>query len=314
MKTAFVFPGQGSQKVGMAKDLHEGFEEVRELYREASETLGYDVAELSFNGPEEELNLTVRTQPCLLAASAAALAALRSRGIRADAVAGHSLGEYSALLAAGSLSFGDALRITELRGKLMQEAVPAGKGMMAAVLGLEREPVDQACASVKSGYVAPANYNCPGQIVISGETPAVEEAMGLLKEAGAKRVLPLPVSVPSHSRLMDGTSKQLSEYLFFDNMDIAEPEIPVVSNADAIFISTVDGIKAALVKQLNSPVLWEYCVSTMTHAGIDTFVEVGPGKVLSGLVKRCDPGVRVLNVEDRESLEKTVAELAAQGM
>lgn len=310
MKTAFVFPGQGSQHVGMARDLHEGFDEVKELYREASETLGYDVAKLSFHGPEEELNETMRTQPCLLAASVAALKVLSLNGIAPDYAAGHSLGEYSALVAAGAISFQDALKTTELRGRLMQEAVPAGKGMMAAVLGLESNLVDEACSSVTSGYVAPANYNCPGQIVISGEKPAVEEAMGRLKDAGAKRVLPLSVSVPSHCRLMEGASKRLSEFLFIDGVEMAEPRLPVASNADAIFLSTVDGIKAALVKQLSSPVLWEHCVSALSRAGVDTFVEVGPGKVLSGLIKRCNANVKILNVEDRESLGKTLVGLS----
>lgn len=295
----------------MAKEFYDNFKEVRELYDSAKSALGYDVAKLSFEGPAEELNKTVRTQPCLLAASIAAFTAVKLSGIKADAVAGHSLGEYSALTAAGVFSFEDALKLTELRGKIMQNAVPEGKGLMAAVLGLDRDKVDAVCASVKSGYVAAANYNCPGQIVISGEKQAVEEAVNSLKEAGAKRALPLSVSVPSHSKLMDEAANKLSEYLFFDNIKVNEPSIPLVSNADAIFISTIDGIKAALVKQLNHPVLWEYVVATIVHSGVDTFVEVGPGKVLSGLIKRCDGSVKIYNVEDMKSLESTVAALKA---
>lgn len=309
MKTAFVFPGQGSQKVGMGKDLHEGFAEVRALYEEASDVLGYDVAGLSFNGPEDELNQTARTQPCLLAASAAALKALEINGIRPEAVAGHSLGEYTAMVAAGVLSLGDALKVTEMRGRLMQEAVPEGKGLMAAVLGLERDKVKEICRSVKSGYAAPANFNCPGQIVISGEKEAVEEAMRLADEAGARKVVSLAVSVPSHCALMEETSDRLGEYLFQEGgIEMNEPRIPVVSNADALFLSTVDGIRAALVRQLKGPVHWEDSIVAMQSQGFDTFVEVGPGRVLSGLIKRISRGVKILNVEDRASLEKTLGE------
>lgn len=307
MKTAFVFPGQGSQQVGMGKDLLECFDYVKALYAEASETLGYDVAKLSFEGPAEELNQTMRTQPCLLTASIAALKALSSQGVEPSALAGHSLGEYSALVAAGSISFGDALRVTEARGRLMQEAVPPGMGLMAAVLGLEREKVDAACRFVKSGYVSAANYNCPGQVVISGEREAVEEAMGLMKEAGAKRVIPLSVSVPSHCRLMEGASKSLSEFL--SGIPMKEPMVPLVSNADAAFLSTVDEIRSALVRQLNGPVLWEDSINAMKASGVDTFIEVGPGKVLSGLIKRIAPEAKTLNVEDRTSLENTLKQL-----
>jgi [acyl-carrier-protein] S-malonyltransferase len=307
MKTAFVFPGQGSQQVGMGKDLFECFGYVKALYAEASEALGYDVARLSFEGPAEELNQTMRTQPCLLTASIAALKVLSSQGVEPSALAGHSLGEYSALVAAGSISFPDALRVTEARGRLMQEAVPAGRGLMAAILGLEREKVNAACRFVKSGLVSPANYNCPGQIVISGEREAVEEAMGLMKEAGAKRVIPLSVSVPSHCRLMEGASRSLSGFL--SGIPMKDPGVPLVSNADASFLVTADEIRSALVRQLSGPVLWEDSIKAMTASGVDTFIEVGPGKVLSGLIKRIAPEAKTLNVEDRTSLEDTLREL-----
>jgi [acyl-carrier-protein] S-malonyltransferase len=295
----------------MAQDLHEAFESVKALYAEASDTLGYDVAKLSFEGPKEELDQTVKTQPCLLVASVALFTVLDARGVKAGAMAGHSLGEYSALVAAGALSFRDAVRTTERRGHLMQQAVPEGTGLMAAVLGLEREAVETACADVKSGYVAPANYNCPGQVVISGEKPAVEEAMELLKEAGAKRVVPLAVSVPSHSRLMDGASQKLLEFFSVENIGISGPGVPVVGNASAEFLSSADSIRKALADQLNHPVLWEDCVATLVREGVDTFVEVGPGKVLAGLIRRINPDVTVLNVQDRESMEKALPELVS---
>lgn len=305
MKFAFVFPGQGSQYVGMGKDLYENFEEVKTLYNEASDALGYDVANLSFNGPAEELNKTYRTQPCLLVASMAAHTVLK-KDIQPSVAAGHSLGEYSALVASAVLSFRDAIRLTEKRGQLMQQAVPEGKGLMAAIIGLGKEKVNDICLSVRSGYVAPANYNCPGQIVIAGETIAVEEAMKLAKGEGAKRAIPLEVSVPSHCKLMVDASNKLSEFLFLDNIEMKNPEIPIVGNADAIFLSTVDGIKASLVRQLNSPVLWEDSIKTIVESGINVFIEVGPGKVLSGLIKRIAPDAITFNVEDRKSLNKTI--------
>lgn len=307
MKTAFVFPGQGSQHVGMAKALFDSSAEVRALFERASEALGYDIAKLCFEGPEEELNRTERTQPCLLVASMAAHTALEAAGVKAGLMAGHSLGEYSALTAAGALKLEDAVRLTEFRGSVMQEAVPEGAGKMAAVLGLDRAKVDEACASVGSGYVASANYNCPGQIVISGEAKAVEEACEKLKEAGAKRALVLAVSVPSHSRLMDPASERLKERL--GEVGISAPSVPVVANATAGEVTEPGAIAGALVRQLNGPVLWEDSVTAMVRAGVDTFIEVGPKKVLSGLIKRIEGSARILNVEDPESLEKTVSEL-----
>lgn len=309
MKVAFVFPGQGSQHVGMALDLYNNFAEVKQLYRQAEEILGYDLAELSFRGPAEELNKTIKTQPCLLLASISAYTVLTSKRVLPSVVAGHSLGEYSALVAGEVLSLGDGLEITQMRGKMMQEAVPEGEGMMAAILGLTREDVDKICLDVKAGYVIAANYNCPGQIVISGEKSAVQEAMRLMKEAGAKKAIPLQVSVPSHTALMENASKRLAEFLFLEDIHMNDPKIPIVSNADAIFLTTADGVKASLVKQLQSPVLWEDSVREMVKFGVDTFIEVGPGTVLSGLIKRTATGMKLLNVQDTESLEHTLKAL-----
>lgn len=304
MRIAFVFPGQGSQYVGMGKDLCDNFDEARIIYDEASKALGYDVKELSFNGPQDELNKTFRTQPCILTASIASFRILSSNGIVPYVVAGHSLGEYSAIVAAGVLGFKEAVRLTEKRGIFMQEAVPEGKGLMAAVIGLSRIKVDEICLAVESGYVSPANYNCPGQIVIAGEKEGVEDAMKLAKEAGAKRVITLAVSAPSHCTLMLEASKRLAELL--KTIQFRDPVVPVVNNADAMFLTHAEKIKLSLITQLNSPLLWEDSIRKIVGNGIDTFIEVGPGKVLSGLIKRIEPSARIFNVEDRESLYKTI--------
>ncbi len=295
MSIAFVFPGQGSQYVGMGRTLYEKFLEAREVFETASEVLGYDVAGLCFNGPPDELNRTYRTQPCILTVSVAAMKVLQNRRLSPSVVAGHSLGEYTALVAAEVLSFEDALVLTEKRGRFMQEAVPEGQGLMAAILGLSRTEVDEVCLSVNSGYVAPANYNCPGQIVIAGERKAVEEAVKIAKERGAKRAVVLPVSVPSHCALMIDASKRLAEEL--ERIEFRPPKIPIVNNADAIFLHTVDSIKASLIKQLDSPLLWEDSIRVMIDSGINTFYEVGPGKILTGLIKRIDPSVKIKNID-----------------
>lgn len=307
MKIAFVFPGQGSQSVGMGKDLYDNLDEVKSLYNEASEILGYDVAVLSFSGPADELNKTYRTQPCLLVASIAAYKALTLKNIKPSTVVGHSLGEYSALVAAGSISFKDAVKITEIRGRIMQDAVPEGKGLMAAILGLDRKIVDEICSRI-TGYVSAANYNCPGQIVISGEKAAVEEAMNLAKERGAKRTLPLAVSVPSHCKLMEDAGKKFEEAL--KEVDIRDALVPFVNNVEAKFVSNAEDIRKSLVLQLSRSVLWEDCIKTISSSGISTFIEVGPGKVLSGLVKRIEPAAKIFNVENMESLNKTLSDIS----
>ncbi len=307
MKIAFVFPGQGSQYVGMGRELWENFSEVKSVFEEASETLGYDIKELCFSGPREELNKTFRTQPCILTVSIGALRILTSKGIIPYVVAGHSLGEYTAIVAAGVLPFQEALKLTEKRGIFMQNAVPEGEGLMAAIIGLSRNKVDDICLSVESGYVSPANYNSPEQIVIAGEREAVEDAMKLAKITGAKRVIPIAVSAPSHCTLMVEASNRLAELL--DTIDFVSTDIPVVNNADAMFLINAEKIKLSLIKQLNSPLLWEDSIRNIVDNGINTFIEVGPGRVLTGLIKKIEPSAKLFSVENMMSLNKTLQEL-----
>lgn len=306
----FVFPGQGSQSVGMGKALYEANPDSRSIYRQASDILGYDVAALCFEGPAERLNLTEFTQPALLTASLAALRLLDQEGWTPAAVAGHSLGEYSALVAAGGLEFGAAVSLVQKRGRYMAEAVAPGTGMVVALLGLSGEDVRDVCARAsESGIVAPANFNSPGQVVVAGEKAAVERAIQLAKEQGCRKAVPLPVSVPVHTPLMSRAAERLA--IDVEQTTWADLNIPLVNNADARAIRSAADVRSSLVRQLPSPVRWEESVKTMYDMGIHLFVEVGPGTVLSGLIKRILPGAVITNVQDPASLQKTRATLSA---
>jgi [acyl-carrier-protein] S-malonyltransferase len=305
-KIAFVFPGQGSQSVGMGKTLADKSEKVASFFKRADDTLQTELSTLIFNGPQEELTLTTNAQPALLTTSMAILEYFREFNIHADYVAGHSLGEYSALVAGGAFSFEEGVFAVRKRGEFMEAAVPNREGTMAAILGLERDPLTAVTKAISDeGYpVQLANLNCPGQIVISGSRKGVELASEKAKEVGAKRALPLDVSGPFHSSLMQPAAEKFKDVL--DGMNIVDAQIPVIANVMAQPITEANVIKEKLVEQLYSPVLWEDSVRKMIDLGVDTFIEIGPGKVLSGLVKKIDRSVKTFAVYDLESCQATV--------
>ncbi len=307
---AFVFPGQGSQSLGMLAELAAQYPLIQETFAEASQALGYDLWVLTQQGPETELNQTDKTQPAILAASIALWRLwLAEGGARPAFVAGHSLGEYSALVAAGSLSLGDAVKLVERRGQLMQEAVPAGQGAMAAILGLEDSDVLAACAEAAQGDVVSAvNFNSPGQVVIAGSTAAVQRAMELCKARGAKRALPLPVSVPSHCELMRPAAERFAESV--EAIDWQAPQIPLVQNVSAAVVSDLDTLKSDLLQQLYKPVRWVESIQALAANGAVQLIECGPGKVLAGLNKRCADGVTTHNLNTPDAFAAARAALA----
>jgi [acyl-carrier-protein] S-malonyltransferase len=312
MSVAFLFPGQGSQKAGMGRALSDAFSESRAVFEVADQALGLALGRLCFEGPEQELQLTANTQPAILATSMAALAALQKRGVRPQWVAGHSLGEYSALVAAGVLSLSDALVTLRHRGQYMQEAVPAGEGAMAAILGLELASVEAACREAAGDeVVSPANVNSPGQVVIAGHAGAVRRASERCLAAGAKRAVPLPVSAPFHCALMLPAQERLADEL--SGLAFREPTVPLVNNVDARVARTAEECRDGLIRQVSGTVRWQESIERLASEGVTTFVEVGPGTVLSGLVRKTLKGARVLNVESPESLEETVQQLESDG-
>ncbi|ROS00062.1 [acyl-carrier-protein] S-malonyltransferase [Sinobacterium caligoides] len=307
-KLAFVFPGQGSQKVGMLSELAEAYPIIEQTFAEASEVLGYDLWALAQNGPQDSLNLTEKTQPLLLTSSVAIWRVWMSKeGAAPSMLAGHSLGEFSALVCAGVIAFSDAVKLVQMRGQFMQTAVPVGEGAMAAIIGLADEAIEQACSEASVGGVVQAvNYNSPGQVVIAGHVEAVDRAIELCKEAGAKRALPLPVSAPFHTELMRPAGVKLAAEI--DKIDFHAPQVPVIHNVTALPESDPVKIKAVMVEQIYSAVKWTSCVEYMVTQGVELVVECGPGKVLSGLSGRIDKSLKraAFATEDITSLDKAL--------
>jgi len=306
-KIAFIFPGQGSQSVGMGRQFFERYDTAKKLFKRADEALGFSIQKLCFEGPAEELQKTFNTQPAILTVSVICGEILKEHGVQPDIAAGHSLGEYSALVTADVLDFEDAVALVNKRGAFMQQAVPLGEGSMAAVLGLEREKIVAVCEKIsteKGALVQAVNFNCPGQVVVAGTMQGVEKACTALVAAGAKRVIKLAVSAPFHSVLMQPAAEKLAAEL--DKVTIRDAKLPVVANVNGQIVQKAAEIKASLVAQAASPVKWEDCVAAMKRFGAEDYVEVGPGKVLTGFNKKIDRALRNCNVEDDVSLEKTL--------
>lgn len=306
-KIGLIFPGQGSQSVGMGQDLYDSYPIAKEIFEEANEALGLDLTKLCFEGPEETLTLTTNTQPAIMTVSIAAFRVLQEQAEFGVAfVAGHSLGEYSALVCAGAIRFSDAVRTVRKRGEFMQDAVPVGTGTMAAIIGLAQEEVEALCQQVNSdgNIVTLANLNCPGQFVISGHTKAVNDVIALAKEKGAKRAIQLAVSAPFHCALMRPAAERLEKVL--NAVDFCELSIPLINNAEASIIMSGEESRDSLVRQMYKAVQWEPSIRLMIEHGVTTCIEVGPGKVLSGLLKRIDKNINGLNVQDVDTLERTI--------
>jgi [acyl-carrier-protein] S-malonyltransferase len=309
-KIAFLFPGQGSQYPGMGRELAEEFPCARRAFEAADQALSFSLSKLCFEGPAEDLQLTANAQPAILATSVAAAEVLRERGTRADFVAGHSLGEYSALVAAGSLELEEAVRLVRKRGQYMQEAVPVGQGAMAALLGLEAAAVEQVCREAAQGeVVSPANFNSPGQVVISGHRAAVERAVALARGRGAKRAIMLNVSAPFHCALMKPAQERLEKEL--ERAQISAPQVPLANNVDAELVRSAAGVREGLKRQVTAPVRWEQAMRVLLSEKVELFIEVGPGKVLSGLLRQIDPRAECLRAEDVDTLNGVIARLGA---
>ncbi len=308
MMLAYMFPGQGSQFVGMGKDWYEKYDYVREIFDTADRALGFSLTGLIFQGPAEELQKTANTQPAILTASVAMLQVLNKAGIWPAAAAGHSLGEYTALVAAGSLAFSDAVRLVRLRGQFMQEAVPLGQGGMMAVLGLDADKVVEGCRlAAEAGTVEAANFNSPGQVVVAGEIGALKKAQETLKSLGAKRCMILPVSAPFHSSLMTPAGERLAVELA--KVEIKDPEVPVVANINANYYATAEQVRDGLIRQVSNPVLWEQSMRRFVADGYQMFVEIGPGNVLAGLLKKIDKPSGIININGEGDPEPLITRL-----